>query len=120
MTLRLKIARVNRSGLQQALTSSVACGRLGLLAVVFGDGALEVVAVPDPHALPARAAADDVAESSSSSTQQPLLVRLRPKARAAPTALESSLGSCVEWLPAMPHDLLLVCSPAGEKISGAS
>ena len=83
--------------------------RLGLLAVLFGDGVLHVLAVPDVSDVIALAVAqkfnpDQLARDPDSLS---MLFRLKPQASALPLS-KGCLGSCLEWLPSPPHDLLLV------------
>lgn len=81
------------------------CHRLGLLAVVYGDGEVEVLAIPHPDSL------QNVSGASSSRDPQgsagTAYLRLRCKAAATTKAIDCH-GSCVDWLPSAPHDLLVV------------
>ncbi len=79
--------------------------RLGLLAAALGDGAVRVYAVPQPRAL---AAAAGVA-AAGAAPPPPLLLHLAPVAALGVARLGlGALPSLVDWLPAAPHDLLLV------------
>ena len=71
--------------------------RLGLLAAALGDGSLRVWSVPQPNSLRQRLTAD-----------QPPVVSLQEVALLGSECLTGSLPAVVEWLPAPPHDLLLV------------
>lgn len=99
----LKVVRVNVEN------EFLAC-RLGLLAVLFGDGVLQVLAVPLVKDIDALAVARKLLPEKVSKSRleaMSMLLRLSPKASAQPVS-KSCLGSCVEWLPSPPHDLLLV------------
>lgn len=74
-----------------------------MLAVLYGDGRLEILAVPEPASLASNI--DPRLSNARSGTQ--MLVRLKPVLTTPPDSI-SSLGSCIEWLPIAPHDLLLV------------
>ena len=82
--------------------------------MLYGDGELHVLAVPRPESLAELGASDSFMGNggedgeASDSSRQRIYIRLRPKAAAPADALDSSLGSCVEWLQVPPHDLLLV------------
>ena len=82
--------------------------------MLYGDGELHVLAVPRPESLAELGASDshtgdggEGGEASDSSNKR-IYIRLKPKAAAPADALNSSLGSCLEWLQVPPHDLLLV------------
>ena len=62
---------------------------------------MRVWAVPHPHAPQVQAAA-------GAAPGQPLVLSLPPVAALASAALGGSMPSVVDWLPAAPHDLLLV------------
>ncbi len=64
---------------------------LGLLAMALGNGDVQIVAVPEPN-------------------EERQLVHVEPWIRVSPFALSGSLVSCLDWHPAMPHDLLLMGS----------
>ena len=105
-------------------TTAPAPRRLGLLALALGSGAVQVLAVPDPRALaaalpPPAARAAATAQSSAADAAAPgaapappaaapPLAALRPAAEAPAGCLGASLPGALEWLPAPPHDLLLV------------
>ena len=73
---------------------------------------LHVLAVPNLSDVAALAAAQKLS-TDGSAREHPdssrVLFRLRPQASAPPVS-KGCLGSCVEWLPSPPHDLLLVSS----------
>jgi hypothetical protein len=92
---------------------------LGLLALVLGDGSVQLVAVPDPLALRARAAsADRPSQQQPHSTNDaagaapaPLEARVKPLVtlRGAAAGI-SGLPSCCAWDPSAPHERLIVGS----------
>lgn len=101
-------------------TPVVACRRLGLLAAALGDGSLRVWAVPQPRALPgegrhhaAAANGGSLANGSSrgtggGSSSEALIVNLDPVLVITAEQLGGSMPATIDWLPAKPHDLLLV------------
>ena len=92
----------------------VATYRLGLLAVALGSGAVQVLAVPHPGALPAASASGHATGSATGAGAPhagaaPPVVELVPMAAAAPGSLGPvSLPSTIAWLPTEPHDRLVV------------
>jgi hypothetical protein len=116
---RARRAPAPRSGCD---TIARAPRRLGLLALALGSGAVQVLAVPDPSALAGapppedravaagRGGAADAAGTGAAvpPAAAPLLAALQPAAEAPAGCLGASLPGALEWLPAPPHDLLLV------------
>ncbi|DBB09914.1 TPA: hypothetical protein ACH3X3_001521 [Trebouxia sp. C0006] len=97
----------------QHIAGTGALSRLGLLALVLGNGELQVVAVPHPKAAlqgldPMLAHQDGSEDSSVSGVNAALLVEVPPVAWLQASAMGGSLPCVVEWLPVPPHDLLLV------------
>ncbi|GBF89613.1 hypothetical protein Rsub_02331 [Raphidocelis subcapitata] len=97
----------------------------GVLAAVLGDGSVQVYAVPAMHHLAAlrppnqqqqqrrqagdAGADDDAARAAAAAAAAGCAVLdLPPVASLSPDAAAGSLASCCAWVPAAPHDLLLV------------
>ena len=75
--------------------------RLGLLAAALGDGSMRVWAVPHPQTV-----ARD--QQQAGGAVHPVLLTVPPVAAITSAQLGGSMPCLVDWLPAAPHDLLLV------------
>jgi hypothetical protein len=75
--------------------------RLGLLGAALGDGSVRVWAVPQPRSLRS-------ALGAPPPSGDPLLAAMRPVAHLHAGCLGTALPSLLDWLPAPPHDLLLI------------
>lgn len=82
--------------------------RLGLLAAALGDGTLCIWAVPHPRLVQQRYSTSAVCGSAPFNGLNPPVVDVPPVAVISSRDLGGSMPSVMDWLPAKPHDLLLV------------
>lgn len=84
--------------------------RLGILAVLFGDGQIDLFAIPKVGQVyedPEQSNRIVLDLSSQAEMSQLEYTKMRPQV-SLPAEEAPSLGSCLEWLPSPPHDLILV------------